>query len=760
MTATRPLIRLLALAAILSGGGGASAQEGAPPERGTVSGSVSGRFQSEVRLLGFATVQALAPGYRQSVVADSLGRYALSGLPAGPLQLRFSHPGHEERTLEVLIPAGGSLDVDVELTARPVELSPVQITRNPRIPAPGPRSPDPDAADRVETVALAGGVGVGVPGLVDAVRSLPGGDPANATDVLFMRGSTTDLKLVLLDGAPVFTPFHVAGLLTSFEPSTLDRATLHVGGAPARYDGGLTYILDLGTRRPSRDSLHASGSVDLLSASMGIDVPLGSRAGVLLSGRSLHNLGDGPLGGVSPYGYSDVLAGVEVEPSDGHLLNARGFWNRESVVLDYGAPTQEAGAEGAWWANRSAGLTYSGRWGGWEGDLTVAGAGYDASLPLLPGRTEDNPDPEPLLATAATERLRVVAEVARPGPDGTARVGVSWESQNADYTARALLDGSTPIETLATARAAGAFVDVTRTINPELTIRFGLRADELSGSGGGLRLAPRTAITWTLGPAAYVTIAAGRYHQHARATNFEVERVLSDVVNPTAGSPDLLPVATADHVVLSLDQTFGTRTRLGIDGYWKGYSGLLTPADDRIRSSGLDLRLRTSGEAVSAWLGYGLSWFWSGRGFGGNSDFAGRHLLTAGASGRIFGPVVAAARIAYGAGLPYTAIPFGSSDAELATSAGPDDTRGTVDGTPPLAGGLDEDFLRVDLEVVASFTPRWRGRTWDLRPYLRILNALDRRDALFYTFQPWRDEAVRPLAQRPLLPVFGIAWTF
>ena len=71
-----------------------------------MSGSVSGRFQADVRPLGFATVQALAPGYRQSVVADSLGRYTLSDLPAGPLQLRISHPGHEERTLEVLVPAG------------------------------------------------------------------------------------------------------------------------------------------------------------------------------------------------------------------------------------------------------------------------------------------------------------------------------------------------------------------------------------------------------------------------------------------------------------------------------------------------------------------------------------------------------------------------------------------------------------------------------------------------------------------------------
>jgi hypothetical protein len=736
-----------------------AAQEGSSVERGSVSGTVSGRFQAEVVQLGFATIQALAPGYRQAVVADSLGRYALPALPAGPVQLRVTHPGHDPLILEVLVPPGGSVEVDLELTARPVELLPVEITRNPRIPPPGIREVDPDVVERVESIALESGVGVSMPGLVEAVRSLPGSDPANATDVLFMRGSTTDLKLVLLDGAPVFTPFHVAGLLTTFEPSTLDRATLHVGGAPARYDGGLTYILDLGTRRPSRDRMHVSGSLDLLSGSLGVDSPLGSKAGVLVSGRALHNLGDGPLGGVSPYGYEDLLTGIEFEPAPGHLFNARGFWNRESVVLDYGAPTPGVGNDDAWWANRSAGLTYHGRWGDLEGEVTVAGSGYDASLPLLPGTTPEDMDPDPLLATATTERVRIVAEVARPSPKGTSRMGFSWESQNATYGARPLLQGGSVSQTLASARAAGAFVDVTRTLSRYVTVRVGLRADDLTGVRGGIRFAPRGSLSWTVGPQAYLTVAAGRYHQHARATDFEVERALTDVVQTAAPGTDLLPVATADHVVLSLDQAFGERTRLGIEGFWKGYTGLRDPADGPIRSSGIDLRLRTVGDGKTAWLGYGLSWFWAGQGFGGQSDFAGRHMLTAGLSGRVFGPVVAVARLSYGAGLPYTAIPFGSSDGEMAV-AGPDDTRGTVDGTPPLAGGLDEEFLRVDLEVRAVLSPRWGGRTWELRPYVRILNALDRRDALFYTFQPWRDASVRPLAQRPLLPVFGISWKF
>ena len=77
-----------------------------------------------------------------------------------------------------------------------------------------------------------------------------------------------------------------------------------------------------------------------------------------------------------------------------------------------------------------------------------------------------------------------------------------------------------------------------------------------------------------------------------------------------------------------------------------------------------------------------------------------------------------------------------------------------------MVAGLDEEFLRIDLELQALFQPEWAGRTWTVRPYVRVLNALDRRDAMFYALQPWRNEAVTPLATRPLLPLLGLAFSF
>ncbi len=723
----------------------------------SLGGVVTGIFDELRSPLPNAVVEASAASLRRVVLADSLGRYRFEGLPPGEIRLHVTHAGHASLTVDVLAPGGSDLRVDLELQAEPVELDPVDVVGEPNQRGADPGTVVATPMPEFEMQALDLTPGVGHPGLLDAVQSLPGNDPANATDVLYMRGSTTDLKLVLLDGAPVYTPFHVAGLMRSFEPAVLGSAALHVGGAPARYDGGLTHILDLETRRPRRDRLRGSGSLDLLAATSALEGPLGANAGFLLSARSLHDLGATPLRGRGPYGYQDVLLGLDFEPSPGHSLRGTGFWNSEAVRLDFSDAPDDAR-----WSNRSASMRYHADVGSGTLEVVAAGSGYSASLPLQPTAPADDPIPAALLATAATDRLRLVGELAWGEAGEQLRLGLSHERIDAAFSARAL-GGGPSTHTRSKTTTTGAYLDATRPLGPGLTLRAGLRADAFSL--GGFRLAPRVALLWEFDPDALITIAAGRYHQPTRTPDVEVERTLAEVVEQGLAASQLMPVATADHVVVSLDQTLGSSVRLDLQGFWKRYEGLEAARDKTIRSSGIDLQLRSVGAQGAVWLGYGLSWFWSTEDLSGyGSDFAGRHLLSAGLSGDIAGPLRGEVRVAYGAGLPYTSIPFGSFRTEAGdavsspTQPGGSGTSRSQDS--PLLTALDDEFLRVDVEVHALLTPEWGGRRWSVRPYLRILNALDRRDALFYTFQSWRSDELTPLAERPLLPILGVAFSF
>lgn len=728
-----------------------------------IHGTVAGVFRGTRTPLPFAFVNVEAVGFRRTLQADSLGRYVIQGVPPGNALIEVRHPGHDPLRVEVTVPAEGAVRLDLELTARPVELDSLGVH-----PRAGRALPDPSGAPsravaEVEVSALEAGVGAGMAALATAVRAVPGNDPPDPTDVLLMRGSTTDMRLVLLDGAPVYTPFHVAGLLTPFEPWAFSAALLHSGGAPGRYDGGLTSILDLVTRSPARDRVRASGSADLLAATLGLEFPVGPSAGVLGAARALHNLGDGPLGGASPYGYADALVRAEVDAGEGHRLRASAFANRESVALAADAPN--GGSPGrpseAWWSTRAASLAYEADLGTAVLEATAAGSLYRAQLPFLPGANSADPEPDALLGAATRRRGRVVAEMRTGSARDGLTVGVSAETQDARYRARALEGDDATAPRLVRGRGdrVGTWLDVRRSFSPTVSLRAGGRLDHFPGRRGAFRWAPRAALTWLLAPRAVLTVTAGRYHQYAWDPGQEVERPLAELTGtPDTEAPDEgLPLATADHVVLSLDQSLGADTRVEVQGFWKSYEGL-GGDPPRLGSSGLDLRIHREGDDGTAWLGYNLSWYWAREGGYATERFSARHLLSAGLAGRLMGPLAASARISYGAGLPYTALPFSAAEEDLASS--PDAGVAPTEAPSPLALGVEDDFLRVDLEVQAELRVAGLGRRWHLRPYLRVLNALRERDALFYTFQPWRDPALRPLARRPFLPIVGLSWSF
>jgi hypothetical protein len=285
----------------------------------------------------------------------------------------------------------------------------------------------------------------------------------------------------------------------------------------------------------------------------------------------------------------------------------------------------------------------------------------------------------------------------------------------------------------------------------------------------GFRFAPRLSVMWTLTEDAILTLAAGRYHQFSNVASGELQR------NAGAGPPGLsylgpnpltLSVGTADHLVVSLDQLLSPGLRLGLEGFVKEFSGVAGVGDQSLHASGVDLRVARDGERAAGWLGYTLTWFWASDGIqsSGSSPFSGRHLLSAGLSATLSERTGLELRGSYGDGLPFTSVPVFD---EAISSPNLDNGESLpvagdklLNSAPDLTVGPDEGFLRIEVELFGRWSPKISGRTMDLRPYVRVLNALNRRDALFYHFDPWRTGGPVPLADLPLLPLVGLEWRF
>lgn len=768
--ADRLPISILALAAYaVLAAGSLAAQEPTPAEPGSIEGTVSGAHPAEVRPLPHAWVSLPGGPASASTSTDSAGGYRLTGVPAGVRRLRIERLGYRPLELRVRVPSGRSVRLDLELRPLPVAVEGVTVRARPVRPL---AEPNPSPGDGVAALELgAAGADPGLAGtrLAAAARELTGERTDEPGRVLLTRGSTAEQKLVLLDGAPVHTPFHVAGLVAGFEPRILGSAHHWVGGAPVRYDGGLSYVLDLETRPGASDAPRLEASADLLSAAVTGEAPIPRTGSVLASGRILHGAGERLTGdGRWPYGYEDALLRADLPLGDTHRLSITGFRNREEVRLGGSGPTAGperaavravADPDRASWGNEAVSMRYRTRGTRTDLEATVAGSRYRAVLPLSgENRT---------LARARTDRFRATAELERRSAGWTLRFGGAAEGTDHTAVAEAVVDDS--VSVISGGGRAGllaAHAEAERRLGRALRLRAGLRLDHFPRAGGP-RLAPRASLAWDLTDEAVLTLAGGRFYQLPRGTELEVRVVTDDPAGVGAGH-GLHPPAEATHLVLGLDQSLSETLDLGLQGFVKGFRNLPGLGDDVLRSSGVDLRMRRSGEGAEGWLGYSLAWFWNpgtgGPGEPADGSFAGRHLLATGLTATHASGLGAALRGSYGDGLPYTSVPiFGGDDAAAEPDAGPGletvdagGQRGEAGSRIPTLDG----FLRLDLELFVERELDRGDRRTRIRPYLRVVNALSRRDALFYYFEPWRDDELRAAAERPLLPVLGVDVTF
>lgn len=741
------MITALALVLALA----AAAQE---PATGTVRGEV--RSEASGAPLPGALVEVRDAALRP-VLASRAGDYRLGDVPAGRRLLRASALGHEPLEVEVLVPAAGEVALDFSLPLRPVPLRELAVRGRVESPQRDTAAlPAPNLGLAGLRLLESGTPGIAELGLGDGPRGPPGQAPVDPSDVLYVRGAPADLKLVLLDGAPVYTPFHVGGLLESFDAEVLRSAALYLGGAPARYDGGLSYILDLATRAGRAGPLRSAGAADLMAARAVAEGSAGPAVRYLVGGRGVHGLGIEPLlRGGFPYAYGEGLTRVDVALDDGHTLRATAYRNREGVALDSLGSGSEAG-----WANRALALRYRGRLGGTDAELSAAYGGFEAALPALGERG--------FPAHGETERVRLNADFGHTAGPLLLRYGASYDRLALQQRVRSRPADEEPRSWAGAAAgdAGGVYLEASGQPLPRLRLRGGLRADVFSAAPAP-RLAPRLSASWLLGERAALVAAAGRYHQYVRLARPPARPPTTDDVADTLFLPAGLAVGRATHFGLALHQELDEGVRLGVEGFFKTFGDAAAAAGERSHASGVDLWVRRDAGTLRGWLGYSLTWVWSlPDGMPGASDrFAGRQLLTAGLLGPLGRWADLDLRVAYGAGLPFSAIPmdaampetpaFGSTRSstavELAAGSGE---------APLLPAPPDDPYLRIDVGISRTFTARRGERVVQLAPYLRVLNPLDRRDALFYRYEREHDAAPRPVAVLPVLPLLGLQWRF
>ena len=406
-------------------------------------------------------------------------------------------------------------------------------------------------------------------------------------------------------------------------------ATLFLGGSPARYDGGLSYVLDMETRGGRRgDEFRTAGSMDLLSARAIVEkkVPISSHAGYMATARDVHGLGP-------RYAFNDPFFPYRLlgpRASFSMPAPAAACEPRASGTASRSVSIGRA-ISAARWGNRGS-LRYKGVLGGADPGLSAGYGSFEATLPI--GGSS------PLLANGEARRLRLAADLGHGIGPMQVHYGASFDHIALHYRAfprtPATADNALLLETEATGDDAGVYFDASAQAGPRVKVRGGLRTDVFTRDQS-LRYGPRLAVTLLLSDHAALTLAGGQYHQYVRAAEVAILDV-DPLATDSLGTVAPLAVARASHFVVALDQDIGIGLRLGLQGYFKTYEGMPDPAeaDSHNKASGVDLWLRRSTGRLTGWLGYSLAWAWTMSGHQATADqFSGRQLVDTGITGPI-----------------------------------------------------------------------------------------------------------------------------
>ena len=301
----------------------------------SVSGYVYDKETGEV-LIG-ATVYE--PKNYMGTTTNSFGFFSLK-LPNGKHELVVSFIGFEEQKVVVgkarqlkifLSPAKTTLqevvvtvDKDKEIiesaTLGKIELNVVEINS---IPAIG------GEADVLKTITLLPGVKSGV----------------DASSGFYVRGGGPDQNLILLDGVPLYNPYHLWGFLSTFNSDAINNIEITKGAFPARYGGRLSSVLDITMKDGNNQKWQKDLTIGLLSAKALVSGPvIKDKSSIMIGARRTYaDLIVEPILNTrysepeyklrTGYNFTDLNLKYNYKLSENDRLYVSGFYSRDRLFL-------------------------------------------------------------------------------------------------------------------------------------------------------------------------------------------------------------------------------------------------------------------------------------------------------------------------------------------------------------------------------------------------------------------------------------------
>lgn len=498
-------------------------------------------------------------GIEEAAATDEDGFYQFARLDPGRYVLRVSFVGYQSYQDTLQLAAGERRTISVSLRTVPRELEGVTVEG---------RRPVEESEVGVRRIRTADIETIPTPGpgsdLSSYLRSLPGvttlGDRGGR---LYVRGGTPAQNLVLVDGSPVYKPFHIIGLYSAFPSDLVSSSEFYAGGFGAEYTGRISSVLDIQIRSGNTKKYQGSVGLGPFMGSAHVEGPLkrDSRSFLLHARHSfIEHSGPALLSQDAPYKFYDVMAKVHTQ-SESSQCSFTGMRTYDRGRID---PNRDASFR---WDNTTIG-----------GQCLVFGGESAQTLNVSFGTSHFNNtvrSTNGTVRTAGTWKAHTKWTLTQPIPwNGTIRWGGNVQADKYDFSFDENFLGVTSEDQFFLRASTHVGADWEWNDRIEVEPSLGVLSHF---EWEGVSIDPRLRFSYRPGGSerTKLSTAGGIYHQ--MATGVTDERDAGSTFQVWMPTPFSNRPQHARHALLGWEQLVGSTLRLSVEGWYKQLRDLPVP---------------------------------------------------------------------------------------------------------------------------------------------------------------------------------------
>lgn len=530
------------------------AQKG--PQDAVVRGFVRDASNGQALQGANAVLRDMEGTIRAAAAADAEGFYQIAQVDPGRYRLQISFVGYQPYRDTLRLRPGTRRTVSVSLSASPRQLGEVTVEG---------RQPVEEAEAGLRQIRTADIEKIPTPGpgsdLSSYLRGLPSvtttGDRGGR---LYVRGGTPSQNLVLVDGIPIYKPFHIIGFYSAFPGHLVASTDFYAGGFGAEYMGRISSVLDVQLRPGNTKGYEGSLGAGPFLASVQIEGPLqmGSSSFLVHARHSMiEHTGPTLLGQDAPYRFYDVTAKIHTQ-SESSQCSFVGLRTYDRGRID---PNRNASFR---WNNSALG-----------GQCLIFGGSSAQVLDVSFGTTRFGNSvrsSDGTIRSASTWRIYTNFDLTQPALWGNT---VRWSAKvRADKYKFGLEEPFLGVQgedqfriTTATHLGAELSWNDRTTVNPSVGVQFPVTAGKVS-------VEPRLHLSHRPGGSdrTKFTAAGGLYRQFI--VGITDERDAGSTFQALVPTPFQDRPLQAIHALLGWDQQLGQNLRASLEGWYKDLKDL------------------------------------------------------------------------------------------------------------------------------------------------------------------------------------------